>query len=44
LKVEKIVPARAAAGARPAAPKSTAAAAAKSCSGNPFCILDANKN
>jgi hypothetical protein len=43
LKVEKIVPARAAPGARPAAPKPTAAAA-KSCSGNPFCILDASKN
>jgi predicted Zn-dependent protease len=45
LKVEKIVPVRAAPGARPAAPKPTAAApAAKSCNGNPFCILDASKN
>lgn len=45
LKVEKIVPARAAPGARPAAAKPTPAApAAKSCNGNPFCILDANKN
>jgi predicted Zn-dependent protease len=44
LKVEKIVPPKPAA-IRPAAPKATpAAAAAKSCNGNPFCILDANKN
>jgi tetratricopeptide (TPR) repeat protein len=43
LKVDKIVPPKPV--ARPAAPKVTpAASAAKSCNGNPFCILDANKN
>jgi tetratricopeptide (TPR) repeat protein len=46
LKVEKIVPPKPATPvARPAAAKAMpAASAAKSCNGNPFCILDASKN
>jgi predicted Zn-dependent protease len=45
LKVEKIVPAKPAAPARAAAPKAASAAApSKACSGNPFCVLEANKN
>jgi tetratricopeptide (TPR) repeat protein len=42
LKVEKIVPPKPAAPVRSASPKVTPAA--KSCNGNPFCILDAAKN
>jgi predicted Zn-dependent protease len=47
LKVDKIVTPRAAptAPARSASPKAAAAPAAKpSCNGNPFCVLEANKN
>jgi predicted Zn-dependent protease len=45
LKVEKIVPAKPAAPARAATPKAASAAASpKACNGNPFCVLEANKN